>query len=72
MLPFDGLRSECIQCMSQLACPRLPISDSKKKRKGKFGFQGKSRIVPNPAFFGQKCYTSEVHLVPVSLSPVEK
>ena len=50
MLPFHGLQSEGIQFMNQLACLRIPISDSGKS-KSKFGFQGKSRIVPNPAFF---------------------
>ena len=32
MLPFDGLQSEGIQFMNQLACIRIPISDSGKKQ----------------------------------------
>ena len=67
MLPFDGLWSGGIHCMNHLACFSLPISDSEKKARENLAFrvnQGSYQI----QLFWQKCLTSEVHLVPVSLS----
>ena len=37
--------------MNELASLRLPVHGSEKKQLSKFGYQGQSRILPNPDFF---------------------